>query len=388
MGILLLVRIALATMFALTALGAATAQASPTPEQGLADLNAWRAEAGEAPVASFKPEWNEGCRLHNEYEAQNGNTLTHLEEPGNPGFTPAGFAAGLSSVIASAELLPKEAWSDFVYHREQILAPRLRVSGYSASNGFTCLRTAGEFDNSPSGRTAQFTAYPWPPNGATDVRLPFGGGETPDPYELAPGAQQLGYLLSVDFNGPWETESSLAQSQISTASLVPDGGAAVPIAIDDANTGYSAGHGSPFAIFPKQPLARCTWYTAAAVGTAYPNGEMGVTYPIDVSWRFKTVCSEDRESLYGTPGLSFAKVRVKGHRLTVRLRLTPSGYPFDGVSLVARQGRKRRHLKLSEGLVAKARLASGRWALLARAAEDRQGKRVWFLTNTRRIRVP
>ncbi|HWB68490.1 MAG TPA: hypothetical protein VG518_00785 [Solirubrobacterales bacterium] len=380
-------RIALATVFALTALGAVSAQAAPTPDQGLADLNAWRAEAGEAQVASFNPEWNEGCRLHNEYENLNGG-LTHEEQPGNPGYTTAGDDAGRHSVLAGGEKLPREAWSGLVYHREQVLAPRLRVSGYFASSGFTCLRTiGGEFDNSPSGRTDQLTAYPWPPNGATNVPLTFSGGETPSPYDVAQGVERLGYLLSVDFNGPWEKEPVFAQSQVSSASLTPDGGAAVPLVIDDVNTGYSAGFGMPFGLFPTQPLARCTWYTATATGTAYPSG-IKTSYPINLSWRFQTTCSEDYESLYGTPGVSFAKVKVRGHRLKVRLRLTPPEYPFDGVSLVARHGKKRRALKLRGNLVSSARLASGKWNLLARAAEIRRGERVWFLTNTRRIRIP
>jgi hypothetical protein len=364
--------------------------AAYTSEQGLAALNSWRAEAGEPPVTTFLPEWDEGCRLHDEYEALNGG-LTHEEQPGNPGYTERGAEAGRRSVLSTGELLPREAWADAVYHREQTLAPRLRVSGYATARGFTCLRTiGGEFDDSPPARTPRLTAYPWPPDGATGVPLGFPGGETPSPYELVPDASRLGYLLSVDFNGPWPSESPFAQSQISAASLVADDGASIPLAIDDANTGYSLGHGSPFGLFPVDPLAPCVWYTAAATGTAYPNGTLGDTYPIAVSWRFQTSCSE-REAvvaIQSKPHIGFARVRLRRRRLEVRLRIVPATYPFAAVDLLAVQGLKSRRLPLSRTLKTRTRLASGKWMLVARAAEIRHGRRVWFLRSSRRVSVP
>lgn len=384
-------RLALATL-GVAALGVsapATGFAGYTSEQGLADLNSWRAEAGEAPVVAFSPEWNEGCRLHDEYEALNGG-LTHDEQPGNPGYTDAGADAGRNAVLSTGELLPREAWVDAVYHREQVLAPRLRVSGYATAGGFTCLRTiGGEFDDSSTGRVPLITPYPWPPNGAIDVPLGFRGGEVPSPYELVPDGTRLGYLLSVDLNGPWAVESPFAQSQIPTASLVADDGASVPVVVDDANTGYSFGRGTPFGIFPVEPLAPCAWYTAAANGTAYPGGTLGASYPIAVSWRFQTTCSarEPTDAEQAKPRILFAKVRLRRHRLRVRLQLTPTAYPFAGVNLIAVQGRKRRFLRLDRKLKARARLASGRWKLIARAAEMRRGRRVWFLSNSLQISV-
>src|SRR5262245_14276365 len=101
-------------------MGSGLAIAAPardhTPEPPLADLHAWRAEAGEAPVVSFNPVWNEGCRLHNQYMALNRSgsppsLSVHIEEPGKPGYTLAGDEAGRHSVLVpGGELLPREAF--------------------------------------------------------------------------------------------------------------------------------------------------------------------------------------------------------------------------------------------------------------------------------------
>jgi hypothetical protein len=272
----------------------ATGAAAPraiTPDQALADLNAVRAQAGLAPVEALLPKWNEGCRLHNVYESHVGD-LTHEESKSSPWWTQAGADAGASSVLAEPEALPWGAWGDSIYHRNDILQPRLRFSGFSASNGFTCMRTIGDDTTSatdPSRSKPSVTVYPWPPANATGVPLEFGGGESPDPYDLAPpGTKQLGYLLSLMVNGPWGDASvSMAAS---SASLTGDDGRTIPLTVDDGNGPNADYFDSSLGLYPDKALASGTTYRAHAAGTisAY-DGDTTKTYPYDYSWSFTTV---------------------------------------------------------------------------------------------------
>jgi len=259
---------------------------SPTPAQAFTDLNLWRAQAGEPRVVRFSAAYNTGCALHDHYMNLLGR-LAHPETPGRPGYTAAGADAGPNSVLAEPEGLPQATWVDAVYHRMGVLQPRLRVSGFAATEGYVCLRTGGPaVDDSVAARTEKLTLYPWPPDGATDEPVTFGHaiGETPSPLIDAPGASSLGLLLSVDVNGPW-ADYRAPQSQVSSASLVAADGAAVPIAISDSsapNGGYLSGG---FALLPRTALTPGTRYTAHAVGrvTAY-----GIPYPFDLTWHFTT----------------------------------------------------------------------------------------------------
>ena len=115
---------------------------SPTPAQAFSDLNLWRAQAGEPRVLRFTSAYNAGCALHDHYMNLLGG-LTHPKTPGRPGYTAAGADAGPNSVLAEPEGLPLATWVDAVYHRMGVLQPRLRVSGFAATEGYVCLRTGG-----------------------------------------------------------------------------------------------------------------------------------------------------------------------------------------------------------------------------------------------------
>ena len=259
---------------------------SPTPAQALADLNQWRAEAGEARVLRFTAAYDSGCAGHDHYMNLLGH-LIHPEDPSQPGYTPASADAGVNSVLAEPEGLPKATWVDSVYHRMGVLQPRLRISGFAASEGYVCLRTGGPaIDDSPSARTSKLTLYPWPPNGATDQPVTFGHAaeETPSPLVDAHGAKSLGLLLSVNVNGPW-SDYRAPQTLLTGASLVSAAGVGVPLAFSDsstANGGYLSGG---FALLPLHALDPGTAYTAHAAGavTAF-----GISYPFAITWHFST----------------------------------------------------------------------------------------------------
>ena len=177
--------------------------AGPTPEQALAELNAWRALAHESPVGALDPNRSEGCRLHNAYEALNGHVLTHEETLGNPGYSSLGATAGASSVLSAGEVGPREAWENAPYHRMSLLNPRMSVTGFDASSGSTCMNVFAEeaLDGGPP--TPELALYPWPADGTRGVPLAFAGGEVPSPYQAVPAGTKLGFALTVNVNGPW-----------------------------------------------------------------------------------------------------------------------------------------------------------------------------------------
>lgn len=256
----------------------------PTPAAAIADLNAWRAEAGESPV-QLRYDWNQGCQLHDEYMASTGD-YGHSESPGSPWYTAAGADTGQNSVLVNAQLLPSAAWKDAVYHRGDLLNPRLSVSGYDASGGYTCMRVFGGVDDSPTGQTASLVPSPWPPNAAQNVPTTFSGNEEPNPRALDPNGGDLGYLLSVDFNGPW-SNSSAAEATVGQASLTADSTGASVALVHDSLIGVPG-----FGLFPVDPLQPGISYTAHVTG-GVRDGTTNTTYPFDVSWQFRTAQAPD-----------------------------------------------------------------------------------------------
>jgi len=286
-----------AAVAALALLSAALAAGSPsraeeiTPAAALADLNAMRAKAGLKPVEAFLPAWNEGCRLHDLY-MKNENDLTHEESRSSRWWTAAGAAAGESSQLAGAELLPSEAWGDTAYHRGGLLRPRLRFAGFYAGYGYTCLRDDGDEKTSAtdgSRRTSALTAYPWPAANAREVPLTFDGGEEPDPMDEAPaGTKQLGYPLTVAFNGPWA--DAPGSVYVTRATLTTGDGTTVPLTISDGNGPQADGYDSAFGLFPNQALAPGTTYTVHALGVVSVGFDASDTrrFRFDYSWSFTT----------------------------------------------------------------------------------------------------
>ena len=271
--------------------------------------------------------WNTGCAHHNNYEFVNGKTLTHTETSGNPGYTTDGAAAGLNSVIADsfsfpnatpvASLLPGPTWDGAVFHRAALLDPRLEQIGFdsetTADNGqwwsFDCLYLQGgdatngqALDNSRT--TPGLTLYPSPGNGAYHVPTKFPGNEFPDPTAETgvPGGAQLGWLLSVEINGPWaQTNFGYgAAAHGVTATLAPDGTTnTVPVVISECGPSGCGGAGGTsegsyfrggLGIFPLQPLAANTVYRVVLTGGTITDFATHTNYPIPAGyhWCFST----------------------------------------------------------------------------------------------------
>lgn len=270
----------------------ASLASDPTPEEALTELNQWRAKAGVPAVTSLNATSSEGCRLHNAYLSQNDDVRgldRHTEHRERPGYSELGAAAGESSNLAGVEGGPR-IWDFAVYHRLALLNPRLTTTGFDASSGNSCMSTVAD---STAAGTPTLTLYPWPANGLRGVPSAFEGGESPDPYETVPGVKKLGYLLSVNVDGPWNAAEG-SHSHLAAVSLTPDDGQPVAVTGADATSPNSWALGGGFAIFPHRPLQRGVWYTARAVGhvraTKWTDSDAFVPadYPFDLSWRFRT----------------------------------------------------------------------------------------------------
>ena len=211
------------------------------------------------------------------------NGLGHFEDLGLPGYTELGALAGRTSVLGTGHEGPRALWEDAVYHRMVLLEPRLQTH--------VVRRVVGRDVHGHRGHhvrceRADRGAGPAPLASGRSARRPtaFGGGEMPDPRDAVPGDAHVGYLLSVNVNGPW---FSTLGSVLTGVSLTPDGGAPVAVTgVDrtDAHGGYLSGG---FALFPHQPLAEATWYTARASGyvTGIDVGPSRIDYAFDISWR-------------------------------------------------------------------------------------------------------
>jgi hypothetical protein len=255
--------------------------AEAQPGDALAELNQWRAEVGVPPVVRFRPEWNDACAKHMQYVEATGGS-GHYEDPSSPWYTPDGDDAARNSVLAYAPNRGPRIWEPAVYHRMAVLEPRLRESGFATSNAGSCLRVFGGIDETVT--TPGLALYPWPANGATGVPVTFEGGEIPSPNDDAPGVPELGYLLSVNINGPWSS-NGVASTDVQQATLVADDGRPVVLSISDRESPNAWAIAPGFGLFPREALRRTTTYNATASGVVSAEG---VDYPFTTSWRFTT----------------------------------------------------------------------------------------------------
>jgi hypothetical protein len=256
----------------------ARAESTPSPARAVQMLNEWRALVGVAPVVE-NPAETEGCRAHADYYRLT-HGMGHDEQEG-PGYTAAGYAAAASSVLAYEGAADGPyTWEGAVYHRGDLLNPRLATTGFWAEFELGCM---GVFGIDRNRTTPTLTSYTYPYQGQEGVETEFSCLEIPNPCDNVPGYDghdPVGFISSIQFNGPWPL---VATPQVTAAQLVPDGGAPVPITVIDGIT-------SGFGVIPTQPLAEGTWYTGTASGTidAVTTSFGDVLEPFSVSWRFRT----------------------------------------------------------------------------------------------------
>lgn len=247
-----------------------------------------RSQAGLPSLRAFSGKLNRGCRLHNRYMSRTGE-FGHSERRGSRHFTRLGARAASRSVFAQPGRAPSEAWGGTVYHRLAILQPRLRVSGFSAHAGFSCLQVLSGVSGSPAARSSQPALYPWPANGSSGHAPLFENYESPDPLRDAPGVYRLGTPITVAVNGPWK-HWQLTESGVASASLVSDTGESVPVSASDRSSPNARYLQGGFALLPRRALTPHTWYTATASGRVSNRGN---SWPFTLTTRFRTGANSD-----------------------------------------------------------------------------------------------
>ncbi len=128
---------ALALVAGATVMVAIPAPASAAEEiaddDWLGIVNAYRAQSGLAPVTE-NPEWSEGTENHSCWMLLNG--IAHDEQPGTPGYTSSGDAAGNASNVAVTSVAstpPRrhiDLWMSGPFHAIGILRPELTSTSF------------------------------------------------------------------------------------------------------------------------------------------------------------------------------------------------------------------------------------------------------------------
>lgn len=276
---------------AIVALGGCPPQAlaasNPSPERAVTMLNQWRATV-RLPAVTLDASNTNGCRLHAEYYRLN-RTSGHAEEPSRPGYTEQGHAAAASSVLAYGSDLTvgPYIWEDAPYHRAGLLNPRLVTAGFWAEHGISCM---GTFGTSDQRRTAGIVTYPYPHDGQLRVNPTFDCNEIPNPCTQVPGndgRRRIGFVPTVNVNGPW---AFIVGSQVTRATLRPDGGQPVALSVEDRSSPRGGSLAGGFSLLPHAELKRGTWYTAKAQGLVF-GSNAGEQLPFATTWRFRTKAS-------------------------------------------------------------------------------------------------
>lgn len=179
----------------------------------------------------------------------------HMEEPGRPGYTYAGFAAGKDSDVITwkGKETPKDAsmavagWLIAPFHRFSMLNPHLREAGYgeychdgacaaalnlSAGSRIAAYHrfySGGGLTDQASNTTVFDTPVEFPPDGSVLKLYEFPGGEWPDPLSSCPGYEPpTGLPISVQI-GTW------VKTRLSAYSVTENGKPVAVCGIDSTN---------------------------------------------------------------------------------------------------------------------------------------------------------
>jgi hypothetical protein len=225
-------------MAALAALLATAAQATMSPQEFVAKLNAQRVANGIPGGIVEDPTWSYNCHLHNVYSALNGGWDAddpHDETPGKPGYTQAGAMAARGSNLARGEIWPgRNPWETAPMHLALLLNPQLNRVGFDAYRDFMCGWVGGVGYGSPSDRI-----YTYPGDDTEDVYYAERTQEAPTDPAAAAGLMDTndtpaGPYIIILPDGPWIFDLDHF-FVIDAATLTgPDG--AVAIARLDANS--------------------------------------------------------------------------------------------------------------------------------------------------------
>jgi hypothetical protein len=329
-----LAHVAAAAIAAAAALAAAPAPAGATSAaRVIAALNAQRAANGIPAGITENTTWSRDCAAHDAYMARN-HTLTHEEVAGKPGYSSGGAFAGRNAVlIEGINWDAGNPYESAPLHLDELLAPRLAVTGSADLDGFSCTIT---FPGWTRADPAAPTIYTYPGNGGRIYPSEVANEAPFTPGELAglPQPARTGPNLIVFVEAPGQTPFR-NPATLSGATLTGPSG---PVALRtvDGNTALPSGSLPTLApyispggfIIPAAPLAPYTTYTAHVVVTF-----AGVATTHD--WSF-TTNGADPQSTLASQGesLSFSS----SSSATIRVTLTrANGAHVPSVTLRTRQ---------------------------------------------------
>lgn len=182
---------------------AAPANISPEVRRAWERVNELRRAAGLSPV-ELDPTLSKGCQAHAHFLNLNrGSAATrgmgaHSEKEGMPGYTEAGAAAAVNSVIAPRRDLTQavDAWMSTLYHRIPMLRPNLVRIGLGWEGGYAVM----DVINGLVGDEPHPVAYP--AEGQKNIPTLF-PNELPDPIP-AGAPRPAGYPVTFQF--PYDSE--------------------------------------------------------------------------------------------------------------------------------------------------------------------------------------
>lgn len=301
------------------------ARADASPQTDLALLNQERAYWGLPGGITENPAWSSDCAAHDNYERQNGGGLTHLEEPGQPGYTDGGAFAGENSILSAGAPWRAAAnpFEDAPIHLIQFFTPSLAQVGIDDSAGYVCVTTWPGMAASPQ---AQETISTYPGDGSTGFPTTEDAEEgpfVPGDFVGLPQGTTAGRELFIYRDEPGQPGP--APVTIERASLTAPNGS-LAIRTVDNTTDTIGPYLTGAIIIPVSPLPAGVRISASVTLA-------GSTGPITHSWTFTTVS-------FGSPGsggsgggsnqphshskLKVASLRVRGHHITVRIS-APAG---------------------------------------------------------------
>jgi uncharacterized protein YkwD len=261
-------------------------------KKALAIVNDYRTKAGLKPVA-LDDALGQACAKHARYLVMNEGhpalegLKAHGEDLTLPGASKEGKDAGLASNIAIGDFAPLDGlhnWMATLYHRVQMLDPRLERVGFACARG----RRQGWVIllNVVTGRTAgdraDIVIYPAPDQAGVPLTFP-NGGEEPNPLP-ADKTGRAGYPITASFPMSIAVPNKTPFTR-GSATLKDAKGAEVPCWFSSpeklANPKFAGHQSNTVCLIPKAPLP------ANSVLEVHMQGELAGK-PWQKKWKFTT----------------------------------------------------------------------------------------------------
>lgn len=284
----------------LTETGSVSVEEEPLPPEalpylaGLVAVNRWREAAG-LPLVAFDTAACAAARAHASYLERHfaGGAMPHdphVEEEHREGYTEEGYNAALWSCLGFIQD-PTEKIRDYVdtlivnpaaaqlYHRMQVLDPRVETVGIGAESQWGCVHLRR--GDSLGDRARGFFPIRFPSPGQEGVPQRFGSPESPNPIPVDLTWDRAGFPVTLTFDGAARFEEVTARLvQVSERGDGPE----VPCAV--SWPGSPANPGRPdnrcaIALIPRAHLARGTRHRVEI--RARVDGT-----PVEERWEFRT----------------------------------------------------------------------------------------------------